>query len=98
MSDWSIYILRCNNGALYTGICTDVARRVGEHMTGGSKAARYTRQFPPIQLVYDVMIGNISLALKVEKRIKKLPKCKKELIVSQAFPNQALLDFLKLNK
>lgn len=97
MSEWSVYILRCKNGALYTGICTDVARRVGEHMAGGSKAARYTRQFAPIQLVYNVIIGDMRLALKVERRIKKLPKCKKELIVSQALPNQALLDFLKLN-
>lgn len=98
MSIWSIYMLRCKNGALYTGICTNVNRRVSEHMAGGSKAARYTRQFAPVQLVYDVMIGNVSLALKVEKRIKKLPKCKKELIVSQTFPNQALLDYLKINE
>jgi len=91
-------MLRCKNGALYTGICTNVARRVSEHMSGGNKAARYTRQFAPVQLVYDVLIGNMSLALKVEKRIKKLPKCKKELIVLQAFPNQALLEYLKLNQ
>lgn len=98
MSEWSVYMLRCKNGALYTGICTNVSRRVGEHMSGGSKAARYTRQFAPIQLVYDSMIGSMSLALKVEKRIKRLPKHKKEFIVSQAFPNQALLDYLKLQE
>ncbi|MBN1536410.1 MAG: GIY-YIG nuclease family protein [Anaerolineales bacterium] len=98
MPIWSIYMLRCKNGALYTGICTDVHRRVSEHQAGGRKAARYTRQFAPIQLVYDVMIGNRSLALKVEKRIKKLPKSKKELIVSQALSNQRLLDFLKLHE
>jgi putative endonuclease len=90
-------MLRCKNGALYTGICTDVNRRVAEHSAGGSKAARYTRQFAPIQLVYDTMIGDISLALKAERRVKKLPKHQKELIVSQAFQGQALLEFLKLN-
>lgn len=98
MSEWSVYMLRCKNGALYTGICTDVSRRVGEHMSGGSKAARYTRQFAPIQLVYDSTVGSISLALKVEKRIKKLPKYKKEFIVMQAFSYQALLDYLKLQE
>ncbi len=97
MPNWSIYMLRCKNGALYTGICTDVRRRVGEHLAGGSKAARYTRQFGPIQLVYDTMIGEMSLALKVEKRIKKLSKRKKELIVLQGLQSQALIEFLKLN-
>jgi len=90
-------MLRCKNGALYTGICTDVTRRVAEHSAGGSKAARYTRQFAPIELVYDTIIGDVSLALKAERRIKKLPKRQKELIVSQAFQSQTLLEFLKLD-
>ncbi len=97
MSDWSVYMLRCRNGALYTGISTDVPRRVREHIAGGDKAARYTRQFAPVRLVYDMMIGEMSLALKVERHIKRLPKRKKELIVAESLSHQALFDLLKIS-
>jgi predicted GIY-YIG superfamily endonuclease/mannose-6-phosphate isomerase-like protein (cupin superfamily) len=96
MPNWSLYMLRCRNGALYTGICTDVKRRVSEHLAGGSKAARYTRQFAPVRLVYDTIIGDMSLALKAERRVKKLSKRQKECIVSQGFKSKDLLEFLKI--
>lgn len=97
MPNWSVYMLRCRNGALYTGICTDVSRRVSEHVARRRKAARYTRQFAPVRLVYDMMIGERSLALRVEKCIKRLPKRKKELIVEQSLSAEGLFDLLKIN-
>lgn len=96
MPKWSVYMLRCRNGALYTGICTDVSRRVSEHEACRSKAARYTRQFAPVRLVYDMMIGERRLALRVEKRIKRLPKCKKELIVEKKLSAESLFDLLNI--
>lgn len=96
MPNWSVYMLRCRNGALYTGICTDVSRRVSEHVEGGVKAARYTRQFAPVRLVYNIMVGERSLALRVEKRIKRLPKCKKELIVEKKLSVERLFDLLNI--
>ena len=97
MNEWSIYILRCDDGSLYTGITTDVQRRLGEHISGKRKAAKYTRMFFAIDLAYHVRIGNRSLATRVERRIKKLPKGKKEQIVSDCFSREELIEFLKLD-
>ena len=47
---WFVYMLRCGNGSLYTGITTDLARRVREHQTG--KGGRFTRAMQPVELVY----------------------------------------------
>ena len=50
MTDWFVYILRCADDSLYTGITNDVARRVKQHNTG-QQGARYTRQRRPVTLV-----------------------------------------------
>jgi putative endonuclease len=70
------------HGALYTGIATDVVRRVAEHEGAGNKGARNLRSKVPLQLVYKARTCNRSLALKVERIIKKLPKRQKEAIVT----------------
>lgn len=49
--NWKVYILRCGDGSLYTGISTDVARRLEEHRSG--KGAKYTRSRGPLELVYE---------------------------------------------
>lgn len=76
MSDWFVYIMRCADGTLYTGITTDLARRVEEHNTGNA-GARYTRSRRPVVLVYREAAGNRSEASKREHAIKKLPLAEK---------------------
>lgn len=71
-SFWSVYIIRCGDGTLYTGIATDVQRRFGEHLSQGSKAAKYLRGRLPLEIVYRKEIGNRSEASKEELRIKRM--------------------------
>ena len=98
MSEWSVYIIRCNEMYLYTGISTDVARRVGEHASGDKRSAKYTKAFSSIALVYEVLIGSRSLATKIEYRIKRLPRQKKEYIVSRCFKRDELMEFIKVDQ
>jgi putative endonuclease len=79
-AEWSVYMVRCRDGKLYTGIATDIERRIAEHQAG--KGAKYLRGRAPLMLVFKKKIGSRSLALKVEQAIKKLPKCRKETIVA----------------
>jgi putative endonuclease len=94
MKEWSVYMLRCDKRYLYTGISNDVRRRVAEHVSRGRKAAKSTRPFASIELVYAVRLGSRSLASKIEHRVKKLPRHKKELIVSGCFSKDELLAFV----
>ncbi len=75
---WSVYLLRCRDGTLYTGIATDVARRLAEHRKNSGKGARYLRGRGPLRLVFQRAVGSRSLALRLEHRIKRLPKVQKE--------------------
>ncbi|MGI9204131.1 MAG: GIY-YIG nuclease family protein [Woeseiaceae bacterium] len=76
MSKYSVYLVRCCDGSLYTGIATDVARRVTEHQDS-KRGARFLRGKGPLTLVYQREIGNRSLASKIESRVKRLPKAEK---------------------
>ena len=78
---WELYILRCCDGTLYTGITTDVDRRLEEHRTG--KGAKYTRGRGPLELVYREVCGDKSAALKREAEIKKLPKSEKMKLIEK---------------
>ena len=69
---WKLYILRCGDGSLYTGISTDVQRRLEEHRSG--KGAKYTRSRGPLELIYEEECGDHSAALKRELEIKKLSR------------------------
>jgi len=87
---WHLYIVRAADGTLYTGVATDVDRRVGEHAAGGARAARYLRGRGPLALVYRRLIGDRALALRAERRIKRLARERKEQIV-RANPRTARL-------
>lgn len=76
-----VYILRCADGSLYTGIARDVERRLAQHQAG--KASRYTRGRLPVTLVWTREVGSWSLALREEIRIKALPREKKEEMLRQ---------------
>jgi len=80
---WSVYLVRCGAGALYTGIATDVPRRLAEHRHARGKGAKYLRGRGPLRLVFEKKIGAKGLALSVESRIKKLPKARKEALIEQ---------------
>lgn len=76
MSQWSIYLLRCRDGSLYTGIATDVARRIDEHVQG-KRGAKYLRGRGPFEIVYQRVVGDRSVATKIEFRVKQLPRNEK---------------------
>lgn len=82
MSEWYLYMVRCRDGSLYTGITTDVVRRFAEHQGKGNTGAKYLRGRDPLILVFQKKLGSKSLATIVESRVKKLPKAKKEELVT----------------
>jgi putative endonuclease len=84
MPDWHLYIVRCADSSLYTGISTDVARRLKEHRSGGPRAARYLRTRMPIDVVFTQRVGDRSAALRAEWAIKQLEKTQKEALARGA--------------
>lgn len=78
---WYLYILRCKEGTLYTGITTDPERRLEEHNSG--KGAKYTRGRGPVEMVYREMCPDHSTALKRELEIKGLTRQEKEKLVTE---------------
>ena len=82
---WYLYILRCGDGSLYTGITTDVPRRLEAHRQG--KGAKYTRGRAPLILCYQEKCGTHSEALKRELAVKALTRAEKEALI-QSVPGQ----------
>lgn len=83
-SQWTLYMIRCGNGHLYTGVTTDLMRRFKEHEAGGPKAAKYLRGKGPLCLVYSEAAGNRSEALKREIAVKKLTRQQKLCLIASA--------------
>ncbi len=79
-SAWSVYILRCADHTLYTGVATDVAARVSKH--NAAKGAKYTRGRLPVALVYQEPAASHSAALKREHAIKCLPLAAKQRLLA----------------
>ena len=73
---WYLYILRCGDGTLYTGITTDVEARLAQHRAG--KGAKYTRGRGPLEVVYTEECEDHSAALKRELAVKALSREEKE--------------------
>ena len=78
-SQWWLYILRCGDNSLYTGITTNVQNRLRAHSSG--KGAKYTRGRQPLQLVYEEACGTHSEALQREIQIKAMNKTQKENLI-----------------
>ena len=74
-------MVRCNDGSLYTGITSNVARRFAEHQENSISGAKYLRGRGPLMLVFQKKLGGRSLALRVESKVKKLSKEKKEELI-----------------
>ena len=81
MKRWHVYILRCADGTLYTGIATDPQRRVAEHNGEGRGGARYTRGRRPVRLVHSERRASRSAAARREAEIKRLPRTAKEALI-----------------
>lgn len=77
---WYLYILRCRDDSLYTGITTDVEKRLEAHRSG--KGAKYTRGRGPLELVYRESCGTHSDALKREIEIKRLTREQKQALIA----------------
>ena len=79
---WYLYILRCKDDSLYTGITTDVEKRLEAHRAG--RGAKYTRGRAPLELVYRETCGIHSDALKRELEIKAMKRPEKEKLIESA--------------
>ena len=78
---WYLYILRCKDNTLYTGIAVDVEARLETHRSG--KGAKYTRGRGPLELVYTEECGSHSEALKREIAVKRLTRQEKEELIAK---------------
>lgn len=81
---WSVYLLCCSDGSLYTGISKNVARRLEQHNAGS--ASRYTRSRLPVRLVHHETHANHGAALRRELEIKRLSAREKQALVNQSKP------------
>ncbi len=79
---WFLYVVHCSDGTLYTGVTTDISRRIREHNTG-SKGAKYTRTRRPVELVHYVDFDNRSSAQKAEHKFKKLTRKQKNEVINE---------------
>jgi len=93
-SVWILYLIRCADGSLYTGITTDVERRLREHRdeNGAGLGAKFLRGKQPLTLVYQTILPNRSEALRLEYRVKQLSKTDKEALVANKLSLPALLN------
>ncbi len=87
---WSVYVVRTRDGALYTGVTTDVARRFAEH-GGGRRGARYLRGRGPLEVVYHRKLGDRHLAHRVEWRLKRRRRVEKLALVAARWSRRTLL-------
>ncbi len=81
---WFVYVLRCADNSLYTGVTVDIDRRVIEHNSQNGKGAKYTRNRQPVELVYHERCEDRSAAGKREWAIKKLTRAKKLVLIGAA--------------
>ena len=92
---WFLYIVRAADNSLYTGITTNVSRRLSEHADGGvgktKRGAKALRGKAPLTLEYSYEIGNRSEAQKIECQVKKLSKVNKEKLVAGSAELESLL-------
>ena len=79
---YHVYIVQCADGTLYTGIATDVARRLAEHNGDKPKGARYTSSRRPVRLAYQATFANRSEATREEIRIKQLTRAEKVALMA----------------
>lgn len=90
MSQWHLYIIKCADNSLYTGITTDVARRFNQH--SNNQGAKRTKGRGPLNLCYQAKVGNKSTALRLEYAVKKLAKQDKLNLIDGNLVLESLID------
>ena len=83
---WFLYVLQCDDGTYYTGITTNITRRLNEHNTS-SKGAKYTKTRRPVEMVYWTCFKDRSSAQKAEYKFKRLTRKQKEEIINEIHLN-----------
>jgi putative endonuclease len=78
---WYVYIIQASDGTLYTGITTDLSRRLKEHNTDNHKGSKYLRGKRPVKLIYSTKVSTRSEASKREYEIKKLKRHEKKSLL-----------------
>ena len=81
---WFLYVVHCSDGTLYTGVTTDVKRRVDEHNVG-IRGAKYTAARRPVRLIYVSYYVNRSGAQKAEHKFKKLTRKQKNEVINEHY-------------
>ena len=95
MKIYHVYILKCSDGTYYTGITSDLEKRIESHQSGRYKDS-YTSSRRPLKLVYYCDFTEVNKAIEVEKQIKKWSRAKKQALISGKFellPNLAKKKF-----
>jgi putative endonuclease len=92
-TSWTLYLLRCADGSLYTGITTDLQRRLQEHNgeLGNSRGAKSLRGRQPLTVAYQLPVASKSIGLQLEYRIKQLRRKDKERLVLGALDPASLI-------
>src|SRR4051794_8271592 len=85
---WIVYLLRCSDGSLYTGITNDLERRLASHNAG--RASRYTRSRLPVKVVHTQPVRGRGAALRLEIRIKRLPRAEKLALITRGAASAAV--------
>lgn len=80
--EYFVYILRCRDNTLYTGMTNDLSRRMQQHLQGKGQGAKYTRSHPPRAVEGLWRVENRSAALKLEYRVKRLTRAQKEALIA----------------
>ena len=88
---FSLYILRCGDGSLYTGIAADVKKRLTEHESGG-RGAKYLRGKGPLEVLLSQPVGDRARASRLEYRVKRLPRSQKLALVAGSLKLDDLLE------
>ena len=78
---WSVYMVKCADGSLYTGITTNVDQRIEDHNSNNRRAAKYTKGRRPVILVYQEDVNTRSQAARREQEVKRLTKRQKETLI-----------------
>ncbi|MDP6437025.1 MAG: GIY-YIG nuclease family protein [Gammaproteobacteria bacterium] len=81
-ADWQVYIVRCGDGSLYTGIALNLDERIDSHNSG--EGGRYTRSHLPVELVYSESAADRSIALRREHAIKQLSRDSKLALIGKS--------------
>ena len=96
-AQWSLYLISTGQASLYTGVTTDVQRRFAEHENRDkkNKGAKALRGKGPLKLVFKIVVGNRSDALKLEYKVKKLSRTDKQQLISRTSKLEGLITWLQ---